>query len=95
MYRNILKKDIKRKKTMNIILLLFTILATVFVASGISNVINVVNGTEYFLDKAGIVDYVVITQDKNSNVKNVSGQQGEYITDDNLTQTERERSLNN
>ena len=92
MYRNILKKDIKRKKTMNIILLLFTILATVFVASGISNVINVVNGTEYFLDKAGIGDYVVITQDKNINV---SGQQGEYITDDNLTQTERERSLNN
>lgn len=64
-------------------------------ASGISNVINVVNGTEYFLDKAGIGDYVVIMQDKNSNVKNVSGQQGEYITDDNLTQTERERSLNN
>lgn len=95
MYRNILKKDIKRKKTMNIILLLFTILATVFVASGISNVINVVNGTEYFLDKAGIGDYVVITQDKNINVKNVSGQQGEYITDDNLMQTERERSLNN
>lgn len=28
-------------------------------------------------------------------MKNVSGQQGEYITDDNLTQTERERSLNN
>lgn len=54
MYRNILKKDIKRKKTMNIILLLFTILATVFVASGISNVINVVNGTEYFLDKCYI-----------------------------------------
>lgn len=71
MYRNILKKDIKRKKTMNIILLLFTILATVFVASGISNVINVVNGTEYFLDKAGIGDYVVITQDKNSNVKEI------------------------
>ena len=71
MYRNILKKDIKIKKTMNIILLLFTILATVFVASGISNVINVVNGTEYFLDKAGIGDYVVITQDKNSNVKEI------------------------
>lgn len=71
MYRNILKKDIKRKKTMNIILFLFTILATVFVASGVNNVVNVMNGTEYFLDKAGIGDYVVITQGDDSNVEEI------------------------
>ena len=71
MYRNILKKDIKRKKTMNIILFLFTILATVFVASGVNNVVNVMNGTEYFLDKAGIGDYVVITQSDDSNVEEI------------------------
>lgn len=58
----ILKKDIRRKKTMNLILLLFVILATMFVASGLSNVIAVLNGTDYYLDKAGLGDYVVITQ---------------------------------
>ena len=58
----ILKKDIRRRKTMNLILLLFVILATMFVASGLSNVMTVLNGTDYYMDKAGLGDYVVITQ---------------------------------
>ena len=41
----ILKKDLKRKKVMNAILLCFILLATMFVASGISNVVSVMNGT--------------------------------------------------
>ncbi len=71
MYFNILKKDLKRKKTMNIILLLFTILASVFVSSGLSNVVNVLNGTEYFLEKAGIGDYIIITQSGDGGIKKI------------------------
>lgn len=63
---HILKNDLKRKKTMNIILFLFIIMATMFVASGINNVITVVNGTDYYLDKAGIGDYVIITMGDNA-----------------------------
>ena len=48
----ILKKDLKRKKVMNAILLCFILLATMFVASGISNVVSVMNGTDSYLDKA-------------------------------------------
>ncbi len=66
MYLNILKKDIRRKKTMNIILLLFMILAVMFVSSGLNNVFAVINGTDYYLDKAGIGDYVIITMGENS-----------------------------
>ena len=54
MYWNILKRDIKQEKTMNVILLLFTILAAVFVASGLNNVVTVMNGADYFFEKAGI-----------------------------------------
>ncbi|MCM1226245.1 MAG: ABC transporter permease [Clostridium sp.] len=61
MYFNILKKDLKRKKTMNIILLMFIILAVMFVASGLNNVLTVMNGTDYYLDKAGTGDFVFIT----------------------------------
>ena len=43
MFLKILKKDLKRSKTMNIILFLFIILATTFVASGLNNVISVIN----------------------------------------------------
>lgn len=63
---HILKNDLKRKKTMNFILFLFIIMATMFVASGINNVITVVNGTDYYLDKAGIGDYVIITMGDNA-----------------------------
>ena len=62
----ILKKDLKRKKTMNIILFLFIVLATMFVASGINNVITVMNGTDYYLDKAGVGDFVIITMGDNA-----------------------------
>lgn len=66
MYLNILKKDLKRKTTMNIILLMFIILAVMFVASGLNNVLTVLNGTDYYLDKAGIGDYVLITMGDNA-----------------------------
>ncbi|MBO5208242.1 MAG: ABC transporter permease [Lachnospiraceae bacterium] len=62
----ILKKDLKRKKTMNIILFLFIVLAAMFVASGINNVVTVMNGTDYYLDKAGVEDFVIITMGDNS-----------------------------
>lgn len=71
MYWNILKRDIKRKKTMNVILLLFTILAAVFVASGLNNVVTVMNGTDYFFEKAGIKDYVLFTQNGDGGVEQI------------------------
>lgn len=80
MYFNILKRDLKRKKTMNIILLLFTILATIFVSSGMNNVVTVIHGTEYFLDKAGIGDYMVITQNMDNSVERIL-KKSEYVTD--------------
>ena len=40
-----LKKDLSKKRVMNCILTLFILLATLFVASGISNVITVMNGS--------------------------------------------------
>ena len=41
MYLRILKKDLKRKKAMNVILLVFIILATMFVSSSVNNIISV------------------------------------------------------
>ena len=52
MFLKILKKDLKRSKTMNVILFLFVILATVFVASGLNNLTSVLNGMDYFMDLA-------------------------------------------
>lgn len=61
MFLNILKRDLKRKKTMNAILFVFIILASMFVASGLSNLVTILNGTDYYFDRAGIGDFCVIT----------------------------------
>ena len=65
MFFRILKLDLKKKKVMNILLLLFIILASVFSASGLNNIITVMNGTDYYLDKAGVRDYAIITTSDN------------------------------
>lgn len=66
MFFHILKKDLKRKKTMNVILLLFVILSAMFASSSVNNIITVTGGIDYFFDKAGIsdIDYFMLTMSK-------------------------------
>ena len=66
MFGRILKKDLKRNKTMNIILFLFVIIASVFFASGIYNFVVVMNGTDYMFEKAGLGDYQLISMGENA-----------------------------
>ena len=58
MFFRILKKDLKRKKVMNIIILLFVTLSTLFVASSMNNIVTVMNGLDYFFEKANMPDYL-------------------------------------
>ena len=72
MYLRILKNDLRRKKTMNIILLLFVILSSMFASSSMNNIVTVMNGTDYYLDKADMGDYFIITMQKDA-VEKLSG----------------------
>ena len=65
MYLNILKKDLKRKRAMNIILLLFIILATMFVSSSVNNIINVTTALDNYFEMANAPDYFAATMNKN------------------------------
>lgn len=60
MYFRILKKDLKRKKGVHLILLLFIIIATIFLASSVNNILVVLNATDYYFDKAKVADYNII-----------------------------------
>ena len=51
MYFRILKKDLKRKRTMNIILLIFIILASTFISSSVNNIISITSATESYFKK--------------------------------------------
>lgn len=69
MYLRILKNDLKRKRTMNIILLLFVILSSMFASSSMNNIVSVMNGTQYYLDKAEIGDYFILTNQQGGKEK--------------------------
>ena len=59
MYLNILKRDLKRKKTMNVILLIFVILSAMFMSSSMNNIMAVTTGLDYFYEKANGPDFVI------------------------------------
>ncbi len=75
MFWRILKKDLKRKKTMNIILLLFVILCSMFAAAAVNNIIAVTGGIEHYFDAADVPD--VIVQIINSGENDVEEKIGE------------------
>lgn len=68
MYLRILKKDLKRKKAMNVILLVFIILATMFVSSSVNNIISVTTALDNYLDMADAPDYLVMTINKSTEI---------------------------
>lgn len=65
MIRRILKKDLKRKRTLNFIVLMFIILATTFMASSINNLITTLNALSYFADETNVADYFLVTDHTN------------------------------
>ena len=61
LFFRILGKDLKRKRVMNVILLLFVILSAMFASASINNMVSVYGGIDYFFDKAGMSDFVTLT----------------------------------
>ena len=64
MYLQILKKDLKRKRAMNAILLVFIILASMFVSSGMSNIITVTTALDSYFEMADVPDYFALSENK-------------------------------
>ena len=65
MFFHILKRDMKRKKTMNFIILLFVILAVTFIASSASNLAAVANSLDNYFEQADVGDYMVLERGEN------------------------------
>ncbi|MBQ8920699.1 MAG: ABC transporter permease [Oscillospiraceae bacterium] len=65
MFWRILKKDLKRKKTMNVILLLFVVLSAMFASAAVNNIAAVTGGIEHYFDAAGVPDLTVMIQGTN------------------------------
>lgn len=63
MYLSILKKDLKRRKTMNLILFIFVILAVMFSASSVNDLTSVTNALDGYFEKAEVPDYWLAVPD--------------------------------
>ncbi len=63
MYWRILRKDLKRKKTMNFVLLLFILLAAMFIASGGGNMVTIFTALDDYFEMAGVPDYWFVFND--------------------------------
>lgn len=61
MLLRILKKDLIKRKGVNIILFLFITLATVFLASSVNNILVVFSGIDYYMEYANVPDVNVLT----------------------------------
>ncbi|MDE7326487.1 MAG: ABC transporter permease [Lachnospiraceae bacterium] len=64
MYLRILKKDLKRKKTMNAIVLIFIVLAAMFIASSVNNMFTVATALDVYFELADVPDYWYVTSYK-------------------------------
>ena len=60
MFFRILRNELRRKRTMNIILFLFIAMATMFLASSVSNLITVTGAVDYFMEISKVPDYVTL-----------------------------------
>lgn len=78
MYLRILQRDLRRKKTMNVILLIFIILAATFIASSVNNMLSVATALDNYLEKAEMPDYWFGTTDEKDveKFKSFAGENG-------------------
>ncbi|MDO4333874.1 MAG: FtsX-like permease family protein [Eubacteriales bacterium] len=60
MLLHILKKDLKRKRTVNLILLLFIIMAATFLAGSVNNLVTILGAVDHFLEMAKTPDFITI-----------------------------------
>ncbi len=61
MFFKILRKDLKRKKSMNVILLIFVMLATMFISASLNNLMVVLDGVDHFLKQAQLGDFTIVS----------------------------------
>ncbi len=71
MYKNILKKDLKRNKSFNVIVLILIIIASTFISSSLNNMIAITKGLNAYFDKVGLTDYIMLVIEELESIENV------------------------
>lgn len=96
MFLRILKRDLKRKKTMNFILLLFIMLSSMFLASSANNLRAISGAVEHFIEISNVPDLFVLAlaqenQDEIRDFVEQSKNVSAYEIQDTITITDNEQ----
>ena len=67
----VLRKDLRKKKSINIIIVIFVFMATLFISASVNQLMVTVNGLDNFFKVAEVEDYNIFT----------IGQLGSELTD--------------
>ena len=57
----VLRKDLRKKKSINIIIVIFVFMATLFIATSVNQLLVTVNGLGNFFEIAEVADYNIFT----------------------------------
>jgi putative ABC transport system permease protein len=71
MYYKILKKDLKRKKAMNIILFIFMLTASTLIAASSNLLYSTVTAVDYFIEKSDVADMISMTNAEEGIIKSI------------------------
>lgn len=88
MHLNILRKDLKRKKTMNIILLISIILASMFASSSMNNLLSITTAMDSYVRKSELADYTVYLNDTKENTSQIES----YLKEMNISAASGQQS---
>ena len=81
MLQRILKKDMKRRKSVNIILFIFITLASIFLSSSVNNILVVSSAVEYYMDRANVpeVSFFTSGRDEEKEIKEWIEKEGPQV----------------
>lgn len=79
MFLRILHNDLKRKKTMNIVVFLFITMATMFLASSLSNMVSIMGAVDYFMGISKVPDFFAVVVEEEGDT-----QIAEYLSENDL-----------
>ena len=81
MFFEILKRDLKRKKTMNFIIFIFVIMSVTFVCSSVTNLSGTLNSIDEYFREAGVGDFIAIERKGEGRTAKEVAETLSYVTD--------------
>ena len=81
MFFEILKRDLKRKKTMNLIIFIFVIMSVTFVCSSVTNLSGTLNSIDEYFKEAGVGDFIAMERKGEGKTAKEIAETLSYVTD--------------